>query len=373
MVSGLQAQTSYLSLGISSDLARSGARFVTDEILETALASTTLGAYDTVILNGVETLSSGERATLEQYVSNGGGLLIFAGEDMQLPDYNAFFGAVGAGRLQSIEGEPGDAVLGAFGRVDVDHPLFEGMFEPGVDGRTPQLEQPVIFRSAMYDPGAGNEQTIIDLSSGDPFLQEIRVGQGSILFYSVEAGARWSDMPVRGLFIPMLYRSLYYLSATGSVSGDEMVAGASLQLLLPDVPSGTTVTVRDESGLEFIPEQRDVFGGVVVTLSGSFFLPGLYDLMDGDRVVRRIAVQVPSAESDLALERPEAAREHIASLTNAEVGIMEVALSGAAPLEEQLRAARTGVELWNVFLGLALLFLVLEMIVSKHFRPEAAA
>ncbi len=246
------------------------------------------------------------------------------------------------------------------------------MFEPGVDGRIPQLEQPVIFRSAIYDPGAGNEQTIIGMSSGAPFLQEMRVDQGSVLFYSVEAGASWSDMPVRGLFIPLLYRSLYYLSATGSVSGEEMIAGGSLQLLLPDVSSGTTITVRDESGLEFIPDQRDVFGGVVLNLSGSFFLPGLYDLMDQDRMVRRIAVQAPSAESDLALERPEAVREHFASLTDAEVGIMDVALSGAVPLEEQLRAARTGVELWNVFLGLALLFLVLEMVVSKHFRPEAA-
>lgn len=372
MISGLQAQSSYLSLGISSDLARSGARFVTDEILETTLASTSLGSYDAVILNGVETLSSGERASLEQYVRNGGGLLVFAGEDMQAADYNAFFEAIGAGRLQRVEGEPGDAVIGTFSRVDVDHPLFEGMFEPGVDGRIPQLEQPVIFRSAIYDPGAGNEQTIIGMSSGAPFLQEMRVDQGSVLFYSVEAGASWSDMPVRGLFIPLLYRSLYYLSATGSVSGEEMIAGGSLQLLLPDVSSGTTITVHDESGLEFIPDQRDVFGGVVLNLSGSFFLPGLYDLMDQDRMVRRIAVQAPSAESDLALERPEAVREHFASLTDAEVGIMDVALSGAVPLEEQLRAARTGVELWNVFLGLALLFLVLEMVVSKHFRPEAA-
>ena len=33
---------------------------------------------------------------------------------------------------------------------------------------------------------------------------------------------------------------------------------------------------------------------------------------------------------------------------------------------------RSGVELWNVFLVVALLALVAEMVVSRHWRPESA-
>lgn len=379
LVEGAGTDTRYLRLALSSELAEGTGRFATDRIAETALASTTLGAYDAVVLAGVQTLSSGERAAIGQYLEGGGGLLLFAGDDIVWDDYNALMRDLGAGRVEGVieaASEPAQTdvfSVGVFDRVDTDHPLFEGMFEPSPGGESPTLEQPVIFRSVAYEPGGGNEQTIIGLSGGRPFLQEIRSGQGSILFYATEAGASWSDFPVRGLFLPMLYRSLVYLSAGGSVTGDDMEAGSSIQLLLQGVDTGVEIQVRNSDGESFIPEQREVFGGHVITLSGSFFLPGSYDVLAGEEVLRRVVVHPPGAESDLALADPVSVAQHFSELTGTEVGVMEVGLTSGAPLQEQLSAARTGVELWNVFLGLALIFLLAEMVVAKQFRPEAAA
>jgi hypothetical protein len=378
LVEGSGTDTRYLRLALSSELSDGAARFVTDRVPETSLASTSLGSYDSVILAGVQTLSSGERAAIEQYLQGGGGLLFFAGDDIEWADYNALLNDLGAGQISGVveaatDPDQADAFsVGVFDRVDTDHPLFEGMFEPSPAGNRPTLEQPVIFRSVAYTPGGGNEQTIIGLSGGRPFLQEIRSGQGSILFYATEAGATWSDFPVRGLFLPMLYRSLVYLSAGGSVMGDQMEAGASLQLLMQGVDPGVEIRIENRDGDSFIPEQRDVFGGNVVTLEGPFFLPGSYDVTASGVVERRIVVHPPASESDLALADPETISDHFSSLTDADVGVMNVGLVSGAPLEEQLRAARTGVELWNVFLGLALIFLLAEMVVAKQFRPEAA-
>ena len=378
LVEGAGTDTRYLRLALSSEMSDGAARFVTDRVPETSLASTTLGSYDSVILAGVQTLSSGERAAIEQYLEGGGGLLFFAGDDIEWADYNALLGDLGAGQVNGVveansDPDQADAFsVGVFDRVDTDHPLFEGMFEPSAGGNGPTLEQPVIFRSVAYAPGGGNEQTIIGLSGGRPFLQEIRSGQGSILFYATEAGATWSDFPVRGLFLPMLYRSLVYLSAGGSVMGDQMEAGSSIQLLMQGVDPGVEIRIENGQGDSFIPEQREVFGGNVVTLEGPFFLPGSYDVMAGGSVERRIVVHPPATESNLALADPESMTAHFASLTDADVGVMEVGLVSGTPLEEQLRAARTGVELWNVFLGLALIFLLAEMVVAKQFRPEAA-
>jgi len=377
LVEGSGTDTRYLRLALSSELSEGSGRFVTERIPETSLASTTLGSHDAVILAGVQTLSSGERAAIEQYLEGGGGVLFFAGDDVQWADYNALLGNLGGGRIEGTSEAAQDTDLsggvsvGVFDRVDTDHPLFEGMFEPTPGGERPTLEQPVLFRSIDYTPGSGNEQTIIGLSGGRPFLQEIRSGQGSMLLFATEAGASWSDFPVRGLFLPMLYRSLVYLSAGGSIMGDAMEAGSSLQLLLQGIDPGVEVRVRNETGETFIPEQRDVFGGVVTTLTGAYFLPGSYDVVAGDDVLRRVVVHPPTAESDLALAEPEAIADHLSALTGADVSIMEVGVTSGAPLEEQLRAARTGVELWNVFLGLALIFLLAEMVVAKQFRPEA--
>jgi hypothetical protein len=214
---------------------------------------------------------------------------------------------------------------------------------------------------------------VIGLSGGQPFLQEVRVDQGSLLLFSVEAGASWSDFPVRGLFLPMMHRALVYLSAGASVTGETMEAASSLQVLLQGVASGVQVTVQDSTGTTFLPEQRDVFGGKVLTVSGSFFQPGVYDVLEGTTIRRRVVVHAPASESDLTLLDPEEAAAHLSTLTDADVAVLQVSMAAAAPLEEQLREARTGVELWNVFLALALAFLVAEMVVSRQFRPEAAS
>ncbi len=75
LVEGSGAETRYLRLVLSSELSEGSGRFVTQRIPETSLASTALGAFDAVILAGVQTLSSGERAAIEQYIEGGGGVL----------------------------------------------------------------------------------------------------------------------------------------------------------------------------------------------------------------------------------------------------------------------------------------------------------
>ncbi|MDA0874307.1 MAG: hypothetical protein O3C45_04510, partial [Bacteroidetes bacterium] len=374
LVRGDGAEARYVRLALSGSLFEAGSRFVTEEIAETALSSANLGQWDSVVLVGVSSLSSGERAALTQYLRGGGGVMVFAGDAVTVGDFNAWFDDMGAGAYSGIrEVDGAGTAVGVFDRVDADHPLFEGMFAPTPDGAPPTLEQPVLFRSLDYVPGTGNEQTVIGLSGGRPFLQEIRVDQGSLLLFSVEAGASWSDFPVRGLFLPMLHRALVYLSAGASVMGETMETGSSMQLLLQGVASGVQITVQDSTGTSFLPEQRDVFGGKVLTLAGPFFQPGVYDVLEGADTRRRVVVHPPAPESDLALMDPDEAAAHLATLTDAEVAVLDVSVSSAAPLEEQLREARTGVELWNVFLALALAFLLAEMVVSRQFRPEAAA
>ncbi len=372
VVEGNRAPKEYLRLGLSENMTSASVRFKTDEIAETALSGAPLGTYDSIILNGVSSLSTGEQSALNAYVTGGGGLLIFPSDDFPVADMNGFFGDLNAGKVVSagIDSEDG-LTVGVFETVDTEHVLFEGMFEPDPSGKRPQLEQPVIYKSITYQPAAssGSEQTIIGLSGGAPFLQEIRAGQGSVLLFSVDSGVRWSDLPVRGLFLPLLYRSLYYLSASGSVSGESMQVEGSMQLRLAGVSGNDTIIIRDEAGLELIPEQRSVQGAKVAELSGAFFIPGVYSVVVNDEVIRRVVVHPSALESDLSLLDPEEAVSHIAETSQKEAVVMNLSLVGGDQLEDQLRTARSGVELWNVFLGLALLFLVLEMLVSKHWRP----
>ncbi len=370
VVRGEGQRTDLLALAL--DLGGEQTRFAVTTVPETALASQDLGGFDVVALAGPESLASGEVAALSRFVADGGGLMLFPSADAAGAD--ALLAALGGGRLGAAVGTLGGAQpVAQFGRVDLEHPLFEGIFDPGAAsgaGSRPRLESPEIVFARPYRPGVGDETTLVALSSGGPFLQEIRSGEGTAFVFAVAPDPRWSDFPVRGLFVPLLWRAVYYLASTDAggeafnvrQAGALRVAGATegLRLVGPD-------------GTEFAPEQRSVPGGVLLEIDDTVPTPGVYDVMQGERLVRRVAFNPDARESDLATLAPEEARRRLIAATGAEVRLLDA--TGGRGLDAAALVAdeRTGVELWNVFLFLALLFLVAEMLVAMQWRPEPVA
>ena len=361
---GQRADLVDLALGLGGE----GVRFDVATVPESALAAQDLDAFDVVVLVGPESLASGERAALGRFVQRGGGLMVFPSERADAADYDALFTALGGGRLGAAVGQLGGAQpVAQFGRVDLEHPLFEGIFEDAAG--QPRLESPSIALARPYQPGAGDENTLIRLSTGAPFLQEIRSGAGTALVFAVAPDPRWSDFPVRGLFVPLLYRAVYYLAADADAGGslDVRQAGALR------VSGGIEGLRLVGPGVEFVPEQRSVPGGVLLEIDDGVTEPGVYDVMDGERLVRRVAFNPDARESDLAVLAPEEARRRLAEATGAEVRVLDAAGGRGLAAAEQLAEERTGVELWNVFLALALVFLVAEMLVAMQWKPEPVA
>jgi len=352
-----------LALGLGGEQTR----FAVTTVAESALAAQTLDAFDVVVLVGPESLASGERAALARFVQSGGGLMVFPSERAEAADYDALFAALGGGSLGAGVGTLGGASpVAQFGRVDLEHPLFEGVFE---DGLQSSVESPTITFARPYVHGAGDENTLIDLTTGAPFLQEIRSGGGTALVFAVAPDPRWGDFPVRGLFVPLLYRAVYYLAADADVS-ESLVVRQPGALRVSGAAEGLRL-VGD--GTEFVPEQRSVPGGVLLEIDEGVTEPGVYDVMDGERLVRRVAFNPDARESDLAVLAPEEARRQLEEATGAEVRLLDAAGGRGRTAAEQVAEERTGVELWNVFLGLALLFLVAEMLVAMQWKPEAVA
>jgi len=363
--------TRYLELALSRELAGGGFRFDVEQIAEDQLAVTPLGPFNAVVLSGVTDVSTAERDALARYVRDGGGLVVFPGDAQDIADWNALLSQLGGGRVDPPVGAPHGVPAATFDRVFSEHVLFEGLFTRQ-DGDEPvRLEQPVIFRYVPYAPGGASEQTIVSLTAGTPFLQEIRHGQGIVLFYAVESGIDWSDFPVRGLFLPLIYRSLYHVSSTGAVMASAVTSGGQLQLRLANAEGNDPIVLRSDAGMEQIPPQRMLPGAVLVDVNGTLVTPGLYDVVQSGRTLRQIVVEPDAAESDLEVLGEDDARAGLEAVVRP-VSVLELAADAPDALAEGVRQARAGLELWNVFLGLALLFLLAEMVVASQWRPESA-
>lgn len=373
IVEGQDQQADFIELALSSQLTRGRVTFDVETIDESRLAATTLGAYDAVVLVGLQDLSSGEVASLKRYVESGGGIMLFPSEAARAPDYNALFEALEGGAFSGFSGTLGSGRrIATFDQIDLEHALFEGVFDEADFGGETEVESPDLYFAMNYTPSTGTEQTIIELSNSFPFLQEIRHGGGAAFLMATAPDSRWSDLPLRGLFIPLLYRSVYYLSSSESVQGEQLIVGEESELRLTGVPEGQSLHLESPDGEEITPEQRSLFGAVLLQTDASLRAPGIYDIKSGESLVRRVAVNLDSRESNLQVYEPQEAADRLSEATGSPVRVLEPGSGGVTQVIETIQAERTGIELWNVFLLLALIFMILEMLVSMQWRPEVA-
>ena len=362
----------YVDLALSSEMIADRIALRTTSIPEQDLASAELGQYDAVLLVGPRSLSSGEVEALARYVNRGGGLLLFPNAQARPDDYNALLGAVGAGSVRGFSGALGaDRTVASFGRVDLAHPLFEGVFQRQRGDAEASVEQPDLHYTLNFRPSGQSGQSLIELSNGRPFLHEVRHGSGRLLLMAVAPTRAWSDLPVRGLFVPLLYRSVYYLSASTSVAGKQLVAGRPAELRVTGVAPAASLRLVGPEGLELRPEQRNLFGATLLILDTAPVTPGAYAVQDGATQVQCIAINSAPAESNLRSAPPATAAQTLQAATGASV--QAVSEAGSTDLAEALRTRRAGVEIWNVFLALALGALLAEMGVARLWTPERAS
>ncbi|HUF08242.1 MAG TPA: BatA domain-containing protein, partial [Rhodothermales bacterium] len=302
LVRGDGQSAEYMQLALSPELGRGRVSFDVTTIQETGLSAAGLGGFDAVLLVGPATLSSGEIAALGRYVEAGGGLLLTPAPGASAAEYNTLFDHLGAGEFTGFSGELASGrSIATFDRVDVEHPLFEGVFTREGLREERRIESADIYYAMNYTPSTGSEQTLIRLSNGFPFLQEIRHGRGAAFILAVAPNTRWSDVPVRGLFIPLMYRSMYYLSASESTPGEQLTAAQDAEIRIAGASESDQLRLVGPDGSEYVPEQRTLFGALLLSIEGQAVrTPGIYDVRSGESLIRRIAFNGEASESDLS-------------------------------------------------------------------------
>lgn len=372
VVRGRGQDMQYMDLALSSEMMADRVAFRTTSIEEDALPSTELGEYDAVLLVGPRTVSGGAAGALRRYVERGGGVFFFPNTGVETTAYNALFDSLDVGSLQGFTGTPdGDQSIASFDRVDLEHPLFEGIFRRNDRTEDAAVEQPDIYYALNLRPSGRAGQTLIELSNGAPFLHEVRHGTGTMLVSAVGPSLAWSDLPTRGLFVPLLYRSVYYLSAEASPLGAQLVAGWPEEVRVSGVSPDASLRLVGPQDFESVPEQRSLFGATLLQIGSELRTPGVYDVRAGDQLVRRLAINVNPAESDLRPVSADSAAALLQSTLDVPVNVLQEAEAEA--VANALRTRQAGTEIWNVLLLLALGFLVAEMLVASQWRPETVS
>ena len=358
VVRGDGARTDRLALALAVAAERGG--LAVTEIAEGALGVADLARTDVLVLAGPTAVPAAVAARVGRFVAAGGGVLAFPGAPVDA--LNPLLAALGGGRIAGAVGEVGGPSVGGIASTDLRHPVFSGIFDVPV----PTVESPDVRRAARYVPGRGDERTLMQLAAGPPLLHEIRRGAGRVLLFGVAPDPAWSDLPERGLFVPLVVRSVAYLAQGESLG--EAADDARRTVRVEGAQGDAPLRLVGPDGRPVAADIRAVGGAVLVGLGGATEA-GLYRVVQGERTLRTVAVNDDARESDPAVLAPEDAARRLEAATGRPVRLVDT--RGGAGLAAA--DGRTpGVPLWTWFLAAALACLLAEMAVSVRWRPEAA-
>jgi len=316
-------------------------------------------SYACVFLcNGLPLPTQAEALQLEQYVKNGGLLVIFPGDRAGMGDYQI---------MTSLPGYPSALVeippslrRKMLRWEKPQHPILRTL-KLGPGGA------PVITVSRRLDwdsfqPGA---ETLIMMGEREPFMVSRDFGRGRVIMLAVPGDRSWSSFPLSPFFLPLLHQIVQF---GAGIMGSQIYMPTTRSLPLSEcLPTAQASSLLQDPDRKNVPVRSSIVEGKTVLRADDLLTPGIYWISKtsgGSDMEPAFALNVERSESNLAPIK----REDIPK----RIGLDRVNV--ASDKEELMRIIkdfRVGQTLGEVFLWIAFILSIVEVFYA-NLKARAA-
>jgi hypothetical protein len=295
----VQSETFFLTRALNPTGQRDSSPYLPTVMIPEGLNGAALESYDAIVICNVATLPDSFVTRLQNYLRQGGGLLIFAGDRLQAEQYNAKLG-------QLLQAPIRDRRLGVeangekVGKIDLAHPALQIFSD--------SLLQESVKSTRVWGysrVAASGKSVLISLANGDPLLIEQKVGPGRVVLMTTSADRDWSDLPLKTAYLPMIQSLANYLAGgkRGMIDGGISV-GSPKELSLPAGYVGKTIRImkpdKQPAELTLAPAQDRAVGSFEENDVAGIYRLALAPGSDKESVTPQIyAVNPPFLESRL--------------------------------------------------------------------------
>ena len=168
-----------------------------------------LDDLDVVLIHNVEGISEKGVQDLESFLKKGGGVIWFHGGSSLEDFHSDLFSKLDFPTQEKMVTSGG----GVFNTEVISDRSY---FLQDLQKRTIEKELPEIFKYIKVATSP-NHKVHWQLNNEDPLLLEISKGIGNIFYFSTLLNFGWTDLPIRGMIVPLLYR-LLILTGTDEVN-----------------------------------------------------------------------------------------------------------------------------------------------------------
>lgn len=364
----------YLSTALSPTGASEGAQSTIQTTVRSgsSLAGVNLRAFDAVIITGLSDVSPTDRNALQDFVNNGGGLLLFpalTADPARLQAINAAWGSgerflpsrLGTRRVLSEEN------AASLNPATITHPALAPFHN------TEEINLGSARFNTLYDlvpaPNDPAVQILCRFNGGQPALLERKFGQGKVILGAMSAGAGGGNLPYKPAFVPLVHQLVAYLAA-GPNAQHNLFVDDPFFARFDVTQAGKPIRLTDPAGQTILRKSTLGAEGVVFNYTNTD-QAGFYRVEVGtgptiqnqkSKIENRdaFAINLSGREADLAAADERQIQAAVGPVR------MQFAKEGD-DLLSLVGKARRGTEVWKTLIFMALICLFLEGLLAQRF------
>jgi hypothetical protein len=309
--------------------------------------------YNLILLNDIRNLTSGLANELQQYLENGGKIIVFPSLSADINSYNTFLSNAGANKLNEIVSK--EKVVS---KINTDEFIFADVFESIRNNiKLPSTQQN--FNLSQFQKSSG--ETILTYRDNTSFITKTSVGKGFLYQCAAPLNNDYNNLVLNAeIFVPMLYKMAL---ATGIPEKLTYWIGKENIISIPNEGSAGELIYTITGASEFIPGVTNYGKSILLDINNQVKKAGFYKLKLAQKELKSLAFNYDRRESNLNVFSPTELEDN---LRNSNINIIN------ANDQNQLAAIVTqkdkGVVLWKWFIFACLIFLLLESIIIRFVK-----
>lgn len=335
-----------LSIGKSSSYLNAiftDEKFIFQETSNAKINYNSIPKQQLIILNELDVIVPSLSNALQEFVTSGGSLVIIPSASSEITSYNQFLqrmnmGTIVKNRTDSLK----------ITKIHFDHPLFKNVFTKKVRN----FQFPVVSNSFQ---NTVEGTSLLSFENSEAFLSKLAVEKGQVYWFAAAINKNNSNFTNSPLIVPTLYnvgmsslqvaKPYYILQESNTIELNETIG------------KDQVVSIQGNNN-SFIPLQQNSQNKISLTTTEKPEVRGFYNIVNKD-TLQTISYNNPSTESTLNYLDINAISSKNDQITSFDT------ISDYFSDQQQKNEVQW---LWRLFLALAIVSLLLEILILKFFR-----
>lgn len=313
------------------------------------------GDYQMILLNDLESISSGLAFELKSFMENGGNVIVFPAKEANLSTYRSFLSNLPANEIIGFEETERQVT-----QVNTEEFVFKNVFE----NRSANLKLPNTLGSFKTNKvNSRLEEPLLTFRDGGSFISKYQIGDGNFYFSTAPLNEDLNDLVRNGeVFIPMLYK-MAISSAKQNRIAYTLGKDEVIEKRHKTNSSDLVYKIKKKEGGEFIPGQRVIGSKVFFTINDQIKEAGFYEwFLNENESLGTIAFNFDREESDLSYYE----RGELEDMVGEGISVLDITENTA--LTARIEERSQGLVLWRLCLILALVFLAVEILLLRFWK-----